>query len=468
MLAALAFPVQERLEPILAKAFNLPDELKETLGRSPSIVNGGLEQGEIPLTIFAFLAGGAIVEYLTNQRKKEQGAAYVSGDIGLPYVGAANAEEQALRQLQELQFGRMAMVAVLVYVIEESVFKTSILRETALILQELGNVKSLETDLAQGVLSAEKGSSAVIQELGNLKQLELDVASLSSKVTEFAKQGEELVVKDLEGSALQNIKAAGEAKTAMLSVMGRKAKPAPVQKSEALPWADRPKSLEGTSLAGDSGFDPLGLFGADPFKVGWDQAFYREAELKHARLGMLAALAYPVQEKLEPVLAKAFNLPDELQETLGRSPSIVNGGLEQGEIPLTIVAFLAGGVLVEYLTDKLKKEQGAEYVTGDIGLPYVYASTVEQQALRQLQELQLGRLAMVSVLVYVIEESVFKTSILRETVAIFQELANVKSLETDLAQGIVSAEKGSSAVLQELGNVKQLELRRASGVGERE
>ena len=30
------------LEPILAKAFNLPDELKETLGRSPSIVNGGL------------------------------------------------------------------------------------------------------------------------------------------------------------------------------------------------------------------------------------------------------------------------------------------------------------------------------------------------------------------------------------------------------------------------------------------
>merc|ERR1712205_99107 len=111
---------------------------------------------------------------------------------------------------------------------------------------------------AQGVLQAEKGSSAVIQEFGNLKQLELDVASLSSKVTEFAKEGEELVVKDLEGSALQNIKAAGEAKTAMLGVMGRKAKPEPVQKSEALPWSDRPKSLEGSSFVGDSGFDPLG------------------------------------------------------------------------------------------------------------------------------------------------------------------------------------------------------------------
>jgi hypothetical protein len=66
-------------------------------------------------------------------------------------------------------------------------------------------VKSLETDLAQGVLSAEKGSSAVINELGNLKQLELDVAGLSSKVTEFAKEGEELVVKDLEGNIAETV-----------------------------------------------------------------------------------------------------------------------------------------------------------------------------------------------------------------------------------------------------------------------
>merc|ERR1719159_1858976 len=421
------------------------------MGRSPSIVNGGLEQGEIPLTILAFLAGGAIVEYLTNKLKQEQGAKYVTGDIGLPYVNAATAEERAVRQLQELQAGRLAMVAVLVYVVEESVAQTSILRETATIFSELGNVKALETDLAEGVLQAEKGSSALLQELGNVKQLELDVASLSSKVTEFAKEGEELVVKDLNGSTIQNIQAASDAKTAMLGVMGRNSKPAPAEKSEALPWSDRPKSLEGSSFVGDSGFDPLGLFGADPLKLGWDQQFYREAELKHARLGMLAALAFPVQERLEPVLAKAFNLPDELKETMGRSPSLVNGGLEQGEIPLTILAFLAGGAVVEYFTNKLKQEQGAKYVTGDIGLPYVNAATAEERAVRQLQELQAGRLAMFAVLVYVVEESVFQTSVLKETAAIFQELANVKSLETDLAQGVLNAEKGSSAVLQELG-----------------
>jgi hypothetical protein len=45
----------------------------------------------------------------------------------------------------------------------------------------------------------------VIQEFGNLKQLELDVASLSGKVTEFAKEGEELVVKDLEGNVAETV-----------------------------------------------------------------------------------------------------------------------------------------------------------------------------------------------------------------------------------------------------------------------
>ena len=108
-------------------------------------------------------------------------------------------DEQSSLNHQELQLGRLAMVSVLVYVIEESVFKTSILRETVAIFQELANVKSLETDVANGVLGAERGSSALLQELGNVKQLELDVASLSGKVTEFAKEGEELVLKDLQG-----------------------------------------------------------------------------------------------------------------------------------------------------------------------------------------------------------------------------------------------------------------------------
>ena len=47
----------------------------------------------------------------------------------------------------------------------------------------------------------------------------------------------------------------------------------------------------GKQLAGDMGFDPLDL--ADtPESLAW----YREAEVKHARLAMLAAFGWPVSE----------------------------------------------------------------------------------------------------------------------------------------------------------------------------
>merc|ERR1719353_2294271 len=50
-------------------------------------------------------------------------------------------------------------------------------------------------------------------------------------------------------------------------------------------------------LAGDWGFDPLQL--GDPEKL----SFYREAEIKHARLAMLAAAGWPLAEKLNGPLS---------------------------------------------------------------------------------------------------------------------------------------------------------------------
>ena len=49
---------------------------------------------------------------------------------------------------------------------------------------------------------------------------------------------------------------------------------------------------------GNKGFDPLGFATSlTTLKA------YREAELKHGRLAMLAALGWPVSELLQPVLA---------------------------------------------------------------------------------------------------------------------------------------------------------------------
>ena len=60
-------------------------------------------------------------------------------------------------------------------------------------------------------------------------------------------------------------------------------------------------------LAGDMGFDPLYL--ADtPKKLLW----FREAEIKHARLAMLAAVGWPLSELFDGPLASVFGLPSAL------------------------------------------------------------------------------------------------------------------------------------------------------------
>merc|ERR1719247_3792953 len=67
------------------------------------------------------------------------------------------------------------------------------------------------------------------------------------------------------------------------------------------------------TLAGDMGFDPLQL--ADNSEK---LAFYREAEVKHARLAMLAAFGWPISE--------ITNFGNLLTKD-GRAPSLLNGGL---------------------------------------------------------------------------------------------------------------------------------------------
>merc|ERR1719253_2095863 len=70
------------------------------------------------------------------------------------------------------------------------------------------------------------------------------------------------------------------------------------------------------TLAGDMGFDPLQI-ADNSEKLAW----YREAEVKHARLAMLAAFGWPISEVLN------FG---KLLTNDGRAPSLLNGGL--GEV----------------------------------------------------------------------------------------------------------------------------------------
>jgi len=220
------------------------------------------------------------------------------------------------------------------------------------------------------------------------------------------------------------------------------AKPSLPARAPAIPVLPYPETLDGSYL-GDVGFDPLGAFGWDPLKLGWDKDFYREAEIKHGRLAMLAAVGYPIAEFLEPLYAKILGLPDQLLETGGRSVSLVNGGLEQGQDVLFLAVWLAAGAVVEKIGFDLKAAQGSDYTLGDVGFDPLnqYGKTLEERKNRRLQELKNGRLAMVAILLYVIEESVFKTSILRETPAIINEITNLKAFEADIGNSVAAFEK---------------------------
>merc|ERR1719191_1805431 len=86
------------------------------------------------------------------------------------------------------------------------------------------------------------------------------------------------------------------------------------------------------TLAGDMNFDPLQISDS-PSALAW----YREAEIKHARLAMLAAFGWPVSE---------ITNFGKLLTSDGRAPSLLNGGL--GNVNVVYWALvLALGVFAE-------------------------------------------------------------------------------------------------------------------------
>ena len=119
-------------------------------------------------------------------------------------------------------------------------------------------------------------------------------------------------------------------------------------------------------MVGDKGFDPLGFANSiEKLRI------YREAELKHGRLAMLAALGWPVAEELNGPLAKAFGMKSLLiaspvavvagnsmaAETLSRNPSLLNGGL--GAIsPIYWASVFAISAAIELYATKIQKRAG--------------------------------------------------------------------------------------------------------------
>merc|ERR1712054_385106 len=146
------------------------------------------------------------------------------------------------------------------------------------------------------------------------------------------------------------------------------------------------------TLAGDMNFDPL-MIADNGEKLAW----YREAEVKHARLAMLAAFGWPISEVTN------FG---KLLTSDGRAPSLLNGGL--GEVNGAYWGLVVA-IAIFAESKGLDKQYGKQedYLPGMLGFDPLGADSPSMRN----AEITNGRVAMVAITVFALEEALIKSPI---------------------------------------------------------
>jgi len=158
------------------------------------------------------------------------------------------------------------------------------------------------------------------------------------------------------------------------------------ERSASLPFMNRPPLLDG-SMAGDVGFDPLGLSNIDG--VGIDLYWLREAEIKHARVAMLAVVGTLQVELFGPApgceMANAKNQMDAFWQFWNAHPQYIAASL----IFIMMIEAFSG---IATTTGR----QSGERAPGDFGLDPLGFSKGDPAKFERLkaQEIANGRLAM--------------------------------------------------------------------------
>lgn len=194
--------------------------------------------------------------------------------------------------------------------------------------------------------------------------------------------------------------------------------------SKSIPFLRRPPNLDGTTYAGDVGFDPFNLSSSSPEQL----VYYREAEVKHSRLAMLAAAGWPISELLDKKLAALVDM-DSVLGSNDRVPSILNGGMDNVSpiwwgfcLGLAAAIDLRGIQNSRYSSDDDNNDK--VYQPGDYGFDPLglYPSDVQGQQRMQLAEIKHGRLAMIAVTAFAFQEYVSEVGVVDETPMFFHPL----------------------------------------------
>jgi hypothetical protein len=179
-----------------------------------------------------------------------------------------------------------------------------------------------------------------------------------------------------------------------------------------------PKLLDG-SLAADVGFDPFGLA-----KTKNGLYWMREAEVKHGRLAMLAAVGWPLSELWHKEIASLFGM-ESILAAGDRAPSLLNGGLSNSwATAMLMMSIIIGGILEGKSMNSGEifwaSEKPEGYVPGSFGFdPLNLYNARGDKKKMEATEIKNGRLAMIAITAYVFQEFVTKVPVVQETPYLF-------------------------------------------------
>lgn len=148
----------------------------------------------------------------------------------------------------------------------------------------------------------------------------------------------------------------------------------------------------------------------------------REAEIKHSRLAMLAVVGWPIAELFDKQIAESVGRPS-LLTTTGESPSVLNGGLDKIDVAYWVMVVSLAG-LIEIQNMKAKEAKGKDYIPGDCNFdPLGFLPATEQGKVdMQTKELKHGRVAMIAILGFVVQEALYRVPVVQETPFFFKPI----------------------------------------------
>jgi hypothetical protein len=196
--------------------------------------------------------------------------------------------------------------------------------------------------------------------------------------------------------------------------------------SKSIPFLQRPKELT-LELAGDVGFDPFN------FAKNQESLYeYREAEIKHGRLAMLASAGWVFSELFDEQIASYVGM-EPLLNSNDRVPSLFNGGMEKVSplwwgfcIGLTAAIDLYGVSRAR----SAMRDDGFGYTNGykpgNLGFDplslYPDEDDAEGRLKMELAEIKHCRLAMIAITAFSVQEFVTNVGVIDETPFFFKPI----------------------------------------------